>query len=194
MDEPHEAGKPKPPKLIADYDLTIPAQHSDNPPITRRGKPGGITSPAQQMRDMGFSPTSNMNPLEFLVAVMNEDVDRLYSQKKKRNMMRAKGIGLNYRIDCAKTAAKFMHMAMPSIQINSSHETKFGDDLAAAVAAGNTRVEKKMIILETIERISPDMPIADASYPPVFTNIHGTIVEESIEAEGDTDYDPDRDD
>lgn len=195
MDEPqNDAGKTKTAIQRKHFDLSVPAKHSDNPPITRRGKPGGITSPAEQMRDMGFCPTADMTPLEFLLAVMNEDVDRLYKQEKKRNMMRAKGIGLNYRVDCAKTAAKFMHMAMPSVHITDASEHKFGDDLAAAISEGNTRVEKRTIILETVERISPDTPLAPASYPEAFKTIKGEIIEEDLNAEGNTDYDPDRDD
>ena len=198
------AEPPTPPKNQTDFDLTLPPRQSDNPPIVRRGKPGGITSPAQQMRDLGFCPDKNMNPLQFLIAVMNEDVDALYKQKKKREMMRGKGIGLNYRIDCAKTAAKFMHMAMPSIQINKDEGGTFGENLSKAIVQGNKRVQTRRIILETVEEISPDMPLEDAMYPPVFQEgIVGRIIDDDqaladdilgIDPEGDMEYDPDRDD
>ncbi len=195
MEEPPVADAPKPPRQIEDYDLaTQPARLSDNPPVVRFGRPGGLRDPEQIMRDMGFCPNKNMNPMQFLIAVMNDDTDKLYKQEKKRNMMRGKGIGLNYRITCAQAAARYMHMALPQVQIQAQSEGKFADELAEAVSKGNMRVERKTVIMETVERVSPDLPIPDASYPPAFAEIQGQVIEETLDMEGSTDYDPDRDD
>lgn len=187
------ADKPNPPPQLKDYDLTQPPRISDNPPKTRNTK-AGLRSPAQMMRDLGFCPSTSMTPLQFLVAVMNDDADALFKQEKKRNMMKGKGIGLNYRLEAAKTASKYFHMAQPQINIQAQGDSKFADELQAAISRGDMRVEKRTVIMETVERISPDTPIAEASYPPAFAHIQGEVIEYDIDAEGDTDYDPDRDD
>ncbi len=193
MDKPPVADKPKPPIQRQDYDLTQPPRISDNPPKTRNTK-AELRNPAEMMRDLGFCPTSSMTPLQFLVAVMNDDADALFRQEKKRNMMKGKGIGMNYRLEAAKTAAKYFHMAQPQINIQAQSESKFADELQQAISKGDMRVEKQTVILETVERISPDTPIAGASYPPAFAHIQEDVIEHDIDAEGDTDYDPDRDD
>lgn len=188
------ADAPTPPRQHTDFDLSVASRNSENPAIVRRGRPGGLRSPAELMRDLGFCPDENMNPMQFLIAVMNDDVDKIYKQKNKREMMRKKGIGMNYRITCAQTAAKFMHMAMPQVQIQAQGEGKFADELAKAISAGEMRIDRKTVIMETVERISPDMPLPDASYPPAFAELEPAVEEATILAEGDTDYDPDRDD
>jgi hypothetical protein len=160
-------------------------------------------SPAMLMRQMGFEPNDTMTPLQFLVAVMNDDLEKIFKNPTRRKRYEDKGgIGLTYRVECAKTAAKYLHMQMPSVQISEEGSGSFGNQLAKAVTEGNERVRTKRIILETIERISPDMPLPEASYPPAFgkhvtrteMNYIDATEQELSNAEGDTDYDPDRDD
>lgn len=152
------------------------------------------TSPAAIMRQMGFDPNQYMTPLQFLVAVMNDDIDRIYKNEKRLARMKSKGgIALSYRIDAAKTAARYIHMEMPKVSIENGGSEKFGTELAQRIASGQERVRTKRVILETVERISPDIPLPPASYPPSF-EIEGQIIEEEPEAEGDTKYNPDTDD
>jgi len=175
-----------------DYDLSKNARDNDNPP-TLTNEPNEYRSPAVMMRQMGFDPSKNMTPLQFLVAVMNDDLDAIFKNEKRRARYESKGgLAMNYRIEAAKTAAKYMHMQMPTVTISEGNEGKFGEGLARGIAAGNERVTTKRIILETVERISPNVPLAPASYPPAFQEAVESEYEE-IGAEGDTDYDPDND-
>jgi hypothetical protein len=129
-------------------------------------------SPAEMMRELGFSPSRYMNPLQFLVAMLNDDVELIYKNKKKREMTLAKGgLSIQHRLEAAKTAAKYMHMAMPTVNVNKNEGASFGAELAAAVSAGDQRVRTRRMIIETVEKISPNEPIAQASYPPVFSAI-----------------------
>lgn len=201
-----QATPPEPPVQRKDYDLSTKPAFSKNPPAPRSKDNNAYRSPAAMMREMGFDPTGrHMTPLQFLVAVMNDEVDMIYRDEKKRNIAKGKGgISLSYRVECAKTAAKYMHMEMPKVTITSGEEARFGDKLAESVAAGNERVRTKRIILETVERYAPDAPLAPASYPSHLTDgddpngigryddVEGTIIDGN--PEGDTDYDPDRDD
>lgn len=145
--------------------------------------------PADMMRQMGFDPTKNMNPLQFLIAVMNDDIDKLFKNEKRRKRIEGRGgIAINYRIEAAKTAAKFIHMELPKVSIQKDEGDGFGDSLSNAIAQGNERVRTRRVILEEIERISPQIPLAPASYPPDFQE---AIEETDMDAEGDMDYDPD---
>ena len=99
---------------------------------------------------------------------------------------------MQYRLEAAKTAAKFIHMEMPKLQITSQQEKGFGEELSNAIAAGSSRVIHRETIIREIERTSPDIPLAPASYPPDF--IDTDIIEPGDVTEGDLDYDPDRDD
>ena len=149
--------------------------------------------PETLMRQMGFEPTKNMNPLQFLLAVMNDDLAVLFKSEKRRECMEAKGgLSMQYRLEAAKTAAKFIHMEMPKLQITSQQEKGFGEELSNAIAAGSSRVIHRETIIREIERTSPDIPLAPASYPPDF--IDTDIIEPGDVTEGDLDYDPDRDD
>ena len=163
---------PKPPRNKRLFDLSTIPYESDDPP-DMRPVPSAYRSPAQMMRDMGFAPDKNMTPLQFLIAVMNDRADLLYKQEKKRNMMEGKGIGLKYRIECAKTAAKYMHMQMPSVQISEDASGQFAENLAKSVARGEERVRTRQMIIETVERVSPDLPLEKPSYPPAFSDIEG---------------------
>jgi hypothetical protein len=148
------------------------------------------------MRQLGFDPTENMSPLQFLMAVYNDRLDLIFKNVKRRARAESKGgISIAYRLEAAKTVAKYIHMEMPKMQINESEKDTFGKDLAEAAARGNDRIRTKRIILEAVERISPDIPLPPASYPPDFEEmIQGSVVREVQEEEGDTSYNPDDDD
>ena len=145
--------------------------------------------PSDLMRQMGFDPSKHMNPLQFLLAVMNDDLDAIFKNEARKKRMEAKGgIAVNYRIECAKTAARYLHMELPKVTVQKDEDGGFGDSLSNAIAQGNERVRTRRVILEEIERISPQIPLAPASYPPDFQEV---IEETDIDAEGDMDYDPD---
>ena len=199
-----------------DYDLTQPARHAPpdaNTPPTNN-KASVWKSPSEMMHDLGFDPnTGDLTPLQFLVAVMNDDVDKLYRQEKKREMMRKKGIGMNYRVECAKTASRFMHMAQPQVTVQTAEEDDFHRKLEDNIRQGNDRFIRKKMIIETVERVSPDMPLPAASYPPVFSDeptpqsdghdpqpipqpqdLEAVVVAEGLDPEGNMDYNPDEHD
>lgn len=153
------------------------------------------------MRAMGFCPSKNMTPLQFLIAVFNDETALIYRDEKKRKKTDDRGgIGLSYRLEAAKTAARYMHMEMPKIQINTD-EGNFGESLTRAAQQGNERVRTRTVIMETIERISPDVPLADASYPPIYGQHDAVVIDEKgmvegemeLNPEGDKDYNPDAD-
>lgn len=173
------------------YDLAVEPRKTDNSP-TLGSETVEYRSPAAMMRQMGFDPSKNMTPLQFLVAVLNDDVDLIFKNETRRKRMKDKGgMALSYRIEAAKTAAKYLHMEMPKVSIEENSKGKFGEELARGIAAGNERVVTKRMILETVERISPDMPLPQASYPPAFQDAIEVASITDIDAEGDTDYDPD---
>lgn len=145
--------------------------------------------PEDLMRQMGFEPTKKMTPLQFLLAVMNDDLELLFKNPERRNRINGKGgLAMSYRLEAAKTAAKYIHMQLPTTQITSQSEKGFGEELSNAIAAGTHRVVHRETIIREIEEISPDIPLAPASYPPDFLDAEYTT------GEGDMDYDPDRDD
>lgn len=149
--------------------------------------------PLDIMRQLGFEPTKHMTPIQFLLAVMNDDLDTIFKNPSRRERMERKGgIAMQYRLDAAKSVAKFIHMEMPKMQITSQADKGFGEELASAINNGNDRVVQREIIIKEIERISPDIPLAPASYPPDF--IDAEIVEEEDIIEGDVNYNPDEDD
>lgn len=161
-----------PPRQIKDVDLT---KHNTG----MSNDKADLRSPAYVMRSLGFDPLDTLTPLQFLVAVMNDDVDKIYRDPAKREKMRKKGITMPYRIEAAKTASRFIHMAMPSVHVTADTETAFGESLAKAIASGEQRVRTKRVILETIEQISPDLPLPEASYPPAFFEPARIIEEEA---------------
>lgn len=160
-----------PPKMRQDLDLTQPPKQIPHANTPQRDKTNVLfKSPEDMMVEMGFDPeTGNLTPLQFMLAVMNDDVDKIYRQKKKREMMRTKGIGMNYRLDAAKTSSRYMHMAQPQLTVGSRDEDDFHRKLEDNIREGNDRYIRKQMIIETVERVSPDMPLQDASYPPVFS-------------------------
>lgn len=195
---------PQPPKQIADHDLTT----SKNGEARKANAPSlGSTNaeyrhPADIMRALGFCPTKHMNPLQFLLAVMNDDLDLVFKRETKRAQAEARGgIGLEYRIECAKSAVKYIHMEMPKVSITDD-VGNFGESLRNASSAGLERVHRKTMIIEEIERISPDVPLAAANYPPhlglgdkpVIMNEAGIIEGEDLNPDGDQNYNPDVDD
>lgn len=158
--------------------------------------PAEYRSPAKMMQDMGFDPKSNMTPLQFLTAVINDDLEAIFENQKRRDNYRKKGgIGLQHRIECAKTAAKYYHSQMPSYSITKGDDDKFGDELAKAVSKGEQRVRTRRVTMEVIENISPDVPLQPASYPDAFDTEKNDIVYDMTETGdfnvGDTDYNPD---
>lgn len=149
-------------------------------------------NPTEMMRAMGFDPTKNFTPLQFLMAVVNDDLDMIFKNEKRRERMRGKGgLALSYRIEAAKTAAKFMHKEQPKALVKDDGADNFGESLTKAIQGGHQRITRKTFILEEVENISPDIPLAPASYPPAFAD---AIEQEDPAAEGDTDYNPDDDD
>lgn len=146
----------------------------------------------EMMRQLGFEPSKYMTPLQFMLAVMNDDLDKIYKNEIRRKRMEQRGgISMQYRSEAAKTAARYLHMQMPTITVSKDEGGSFGDELSNAINSGNQRVERKTIIMETIERISPNVPLPTASYPPVFSSLgEGELIEQEM-PEGDTEYDPD---
>lgn len=194
MDRDDPVKPPGHPIQRQDLDLSQDPRKSEN--AARLGDdPSTFRSPAAMMRSMGFDPTKTMTPLQFLTAVYNDDLDLLFKDEKKRTRYKNKGgLAMSYRIEAAKTASKFIHMQMPQVQIQKG-SSGFGDELAAAAAKGGERIRTKRVILETIERISPDVPLPPASYPPVFADIQGEVIDmPEGSADGDMDYNPDEDD
>jgi hypothetical protein len=180
-----EVGKPK---QRTEKDLhrkpsTLKRRLDDKQVHLQKGPATG-RSPDDIMRSMGFAPTATMNPLQFLIAVMNNDLEKIYNMEIALVKARSKGgIALNYRVDAAKTAARYIHMEMPKTTIDKSDEAGgLGMGLLQAMAEGNARLNQKALILETIQQMSPDMPLPAASYPPTF----GQIIEhEPATDEGD---------
>ncbi len=159
-------------------------------PDLSHGINSDFRDPADLMRQMGFDPSKNMTPLQFLIAVFNDDTDLIFKNEKRRNRIEARGgITLSHRLEAAKTAAKFLHMEQPKVSVQNNESGGFGDSLSNAIAQGNERVRTRRVILEEIERISPQIPLAPASYPPDFQE--AIEQNEVLDAEGDTDYDPD---
>lgn len=159
------------------------------------GKLSDRRSPDEIMSAMGFDPSKYMNPLQFLLAVVNDDLDALFKNEKRKTRMAGKGgVAMNYRIAAAQTAAKYLHMELPKTAITKDETERFGEKLAEAIENGNDRVRTRRIIMEEVERISPDIPLAPASYPPELEqHINGIEAEDDIDPEGDMDYDPDTD-
>lgn len=198
------SAKPKPPEQIADRDLTSnkngQVRQKNAPRFGER--PAEIRDPRAMMRQMGFEPDKYMTPVQFLLAVANDDLDLVFKRETKRKMTEARGgISLAYRIECAKTAARYIHMEMPKVSI-TDETGNFGDALQRASSAGVDRVHRRTMIIEEIERISPDMPLAEANYPPhlgignrpVVMDNDGVIEGETLNPDGDTGYNPDEDD
>lgn len=191
---------PLPPAQNTVYDLTgvtLGKAKKEGAPELRHTKTE-FKEPDEIMRSLGFTPDKYMNPLQFLLAVMNDDLNLVFRNEKRRRATEAKGgISIAYRIECAKTAAKYFHKEMPKLQITTEKDSNFGEVLTAA-QAGNERILRQTVILEQIERISPDIPIPPASYPPHLSIsdarvVHedGTVEGETLNPEGDTAYDPD---
>ena len=156
-----------------------------------RGTNADRRSPDEIMRSMGFEPSKYMNPLQFLIAVMNDDLDALFKNEKRKTRIAGKGgVAVNYRLAAAQTAARYLHMELPKITVQKDDVGGFGDGLSEAIEMGNDRLRTRRVILEEIERISPDAPLTPANYPAEFEEAVRQI-ENEIDAEGDTDYDPD---
>lgn len=161
------------PVQLENYDLSRDPnklrQTGKTAPNLLHGARADRRDPADIMRQMGFDPSIHMTPLQFLIAVMNDDLDAIFKSKKRRNRMEGKGgFSINYRIECAKTAARYLHMELPKITLQQEETTGFGESLSEAIALGNERVRTRRMIVEEIEQISPDLPLAPASYPPIF--------------------------
>lgn len=191
---------PSAPVQLVNYDLTKErpnGRQPNSPPMTNERS--DYRNPAAMMRDMGFDPNTTMTPLQFLVAVYNDDLEKVYRSEKKRKEVEDKGgIGMSYRLEAAKTATKFVHMEMPKIQINEGETSTYGDKLVQAGLAGNERLRTRQMIIETVERISPDAPLSEAIYPPIYNqkpehDDAGRILldGEYVKPEGDKDYNPD---
>lgn len=131
--------------------------------------PTADRTPAQMMRSMGFDPTKNMTPLQFLVAVLNDDLDLIFKRKDRRALAEKKGgIALSIRVEAAKAAAKYMHQQLPNVTVIDETKGGYGEGLSSKVSKADERVRTRRVIIEEVERISPDMPLPPASYPPDF--------------------------
>ena len=149
-------------------------------------------SPEDMMRQMGFDPSKYMNPLQFLIAVQNDDLELIFKNEKRRARMEGKGgIAMSYRLEAAKTASKYLHQQLPSITVSKNEGGGFGESLSKAITQGHERVRTRRMIIEEVERISPDIPLAPASYPPALEQVIDQVQDDDDMAEGDTDYDPD---
>jgi hypothetical protein len=177
--------------------------HRENIDLTQQQKDLGIRtidasrsdnrSPSDMMRQMGFDPNKNMNPLQFLIAVMNDDLELLFKNPKRRARYEGKGgLALNYRIEAAKTAAKYLHMQMPALIIAKNDEGSFRDALTQNLLDAEDRVSNKEYILSKVESISPDIPLEPASYPPDFID-HDPVNEDMDNDyfDDETEYNPD---
>lgn len=194
---------PLPPPQRSDHDLTTNRNGEvkpDNAPTIDKTR-ADDRSPAALMRSMGFCPTKYMTPLQFLCAVYNDDLALVFKNEKKKLQAEAKGgISLAYRVECAKTAARYMHMEMPKVSI-TDETGNFGESLMRAATAGNERVRRKTMIIEEIERISPDVPLSEANYPPhlgfgqqpLALDDNAMIEGENLNPEGDKNYNADDD-
>lgn len=160
------------PKMVKDYDLTKErngmAKTHDMPQLSNSSSQA--QSPDEMMRILGFEPTQYMNPLQFLLAVMNNDTHAVYSDPTKlRNANCKGGFSIKYRIECAKIAARFMHMAMPKLNINSNADSKFSHDLQRAIADSNHRLLNREKIIEHVHATKPKgSELEPAAYPDVF--------------------------
>ena len=129
-------------------------------------------TPEQMMDAMGFAPSKNMTPLQFLLAIVNDRTDLIYKSDSKRKRVDANGgISIQYRIEAAKTAARYIHQMMPQIQITKDAGSEFSKELAQALSAGQMRVRSRSVILETVSKSGQELLPDPASYPPVFAEI-----------------------
>ena len=145
---------------------------------------GHAARPAQLMRDMGFDPDANITPLQFLTAVVNDDIDLLFKHGVKGNRLKAKGgLGISYRLKAAEVAAKYFHEAVPSLKVTANADAEYSKALVDALMRGNARVEMRPVLLQQINNISADVPLARASYPPALQE----VIEAQIQEE-DGDY------
>lgn len=148
-------------------------------------------TPDDMMRQMGFDPSKYMNPLQFLLAVMNDDLEAIFKNENRRRRMEGKGgIAVSYRLEAAKTAARYTNQELPKITVTKD-DSGFGESLSDAISQGHERVRTRRMIIEEVERISPQIPLAPASYPPALEDVIDQVQDEDDMAEGDTDYDPD---
>lgn len=173
-DEDVPLGKVGHPHQTKDYDLSGRACD-----VRRTGKAPPLENirsdyrtPAQMMRALGFDPSKHMDPMQFMMAVLNDRVDLIYTRKKPLARAEENGISISYRLECAKVMAKYMYMEMPklSLQQNETVE-RFSDELASRIASGDVRVRSKRLIIETVEAVSPDMDVGKANYPPHLQNV-----------------------
>lgn len=196
-DEEDQPGIVGYPKEITRNNLTEPPKlaryKGRKAPSFIVGEKSDRRSPADLMRALGFEPTRYMNPLQFLIAVMNDDLDLIFrNEARKKRMMAKGGLAVNYRIEAAKTAARYFHMELPKVTVTKDEGSGFGASLMESIEEANERASTKTrrIIIEEVQRISPDIPLTPASYPPGFDLRDEDSI---IDAEGDTDYDPDND-
>ncbi len=149
-------------------------------PNMLHGQQAEARSPYDMMRSMGFDVTYKITPLQFLIAVMNDDLDIIFRNETRRKKMEAKGgIGLSYRLEAAKTAAKYLHQELPKVLLtDDKNNGKFGDGLTKALAEGNERIRTRRVIMEQIEHISPDVALEPASYPPA---LQEAIIREGLD-------------
>ena len=150
-----------------EIDITTDAKGGSHSELSH-GVNAEYRSPADMMRQMGFDPVKYMTPLQFLVAVLNDDADMVFgrSPDAKKERYKARGIGMSYRVQAAKTAAKYLHMEMPKVEYHSSADQEFGQGLQQAIRKGEHRVRTKRVILETVEEMAPDMPPAPGFISP----------------------------
>ena len=87
-----------------DYDLTKDTDKTDNPPEALSHDDSRFRSPAALMRQMGFDPTSSMTPLQFMTAVYNDDLEKIFKPGKRLETYKSKGgIALSYRLERPNT-------------------------------------------------------------------------------------------
>jgi len=190
-------GEEKPgPHQRTSYDLSkdsyLVRRHGGKKDAPIDNTPSDKRTPDDLMRQMGFEPSKSMNPLQFLLAVMNDDLDAIFKNEARRKRMEQKGgMALSYRLEAAKTASKYMHMELPKVSIQKDETNGFGEALSNAIEKGNERSITRRMILEEVQNISPDLPLAPASYPPEFEAHIDHIVDADKMVEGDTNYDPD---
>ena len=69
------------------------------------------------------------------------------------------------------------------------HDT-FASELNRNIEAGNTRVTRRVQILETVEKISPDVPLPPTNLPAAFADIDGEAIVMQQDEGDDFDYTP----
>lgn len=172
-----------------------------------RGASPENQSPAAMMREHGLNPHEYMTPVQFLIAVFNNDIAKVYpgqsGEKKRAELEKKGGIGIGYRIECARAAAKFIHRELQADKGDDGAQSTFAIEMQHAMSKGNNRIRMREVIIEQAHATGPQEELPPASYPDAFRPEEARpmaqqearlIAHEMVpEAAGEVGYDPDLD-